>query len=236
VCGHQIQNFDDDVRQGHPQQGFIIIGTLGCFVVLSGDDTHSYILSNNHVVAGENRGFRNQDHILQQGSTTFDQHQVAATLSDFVQLQFSAAGATFQDGTAILNEVDAGIARVETGVNGGNGYLPLRKLPVPKGTLPPQLDDKVFKVGRTTGLTRGRITQYPTIVGPVDYGGQAAWFKNSIEIEGEEGTTFSDRGDSGSAIIKQSTGEVVGLLYAGNGQQTYACPIDTVLAELQCSI
>ena len=204
VCGHQIQNFDDDVREGRPQQGFIIIGSVGCFVVLSGDETHSYILSNNHVIAGENRGLKGQDRILQQGSTSFEQLQLAATLTDFVELRFSDAGASFQEGTAVLNDVDAGIARVEPDVVAGNGFLPLRSLPAPKGTTPPQIGDNVLKVGRTTGLTRGKITQYPTIVGPVDYDGQSVWFRNSIEIEGEGGTMFSDRGDSGSAIINET--------------------------------
>ena len=56
-----------------------------------------------------------------------------------------------------------------------------------------------------------------------------------MTIEGDNGTLFSDHGDSGSAIIK-TNGEVVGLLYAGNGTQTYACPIDKVLTALSCSL
>jgi hypothetical protein len=35
VGGLQIQNFDDDVRQGIIPKGFIIIGTLGCLVRLA---------------------------------------------------------------------------------------------------------------------------------------------------------------------------------------------------------
>ena len=237
VCGLQIQNFDDDVRQGAPQQGFIVIGSLGCLVRLDGDSTHSYILSNNHVVAGENRGLKGQDHIFQQGSSVFDTSQFTATLRDFVQLQFSTFGATFEDGTAILNDVDAGIARVEPGIANSNGFLSVRTgLLPPAGTAEPKSQDRVFKVGRTTGLTRGRITSFPAVVGPVDYDGKPVWFRNSLEIEGDDGASFSDRGDSGSIIIKEATGEVVGLLYAGNGQQTYACPINLVLSSLNCSI
>ncbi|MGH7170870.1 MAG: hypothetical protein ACRELG_11375 [Gemmataceae bacterium] len=41
--------------------------------------------------------------------------------------------------------------------------------------------------------------------------------------------------DSGSAIVS-TTGEVLGLLYAGNGTQTYACPIQSVLATLNCTL
>ena len=237
VCGLQIQNFDDDIRQGTPQQGFIVIGTLGCFVRLNGDGAHSYILSNNHVVAGQNRGLNEQDHIFQQGSAVFDTGQFTATLRNFVQLQFSPFGATVEHGTAILNDVDAGIARVEAGIANSNTYLPVRSsAPVPIGTAQPKNQDRVIKVGRTTGFTRGKIISFPAIVGPVDYDGKPAWFRNSIIIEGDGGASFSDRGDSGSIIIKEATGEIIGLLYAGNGQQSYACPINLVLSALNCSI
>jgi hypothetical protein len=52
---------------------------------------------------------------------------------------------------------------------------------------------------------------------------------------GDHGTLFSDHGDSGSAIVS-TTGEVLGVLYAGNGTQTYAFPIQTVLAALNCTL
>ena len=65
VCGLQIHNFDDDFRQGDIANGFIIIGTLGCFVrTASGENA---ILWNNHVVAGQNRGVKLSDRILQPG-------------------------------------------------------------------------------------------------------------------------------------------------------------------------
>jgi S1-C subfamily serine protease len=95
--------------------------------------------------------------------------------------------------------------------------------------------DGVFKVGRTTGLTHGTITDVATTVGPVGYDLGDCWFRRSITIEGTNGTLFSDHGDSGSAILN-SSGEVVALLYAGNGTQTYACPIGTVLSALTCNL
>jgi hypothetical protein len=48
----------------------------------------------------------------------------------------------------------------------------------------------------------------------------------------EHGTHFSDHGDSGSAILS-TTGEVLGLLFVGNGTHTYACPIQTILPALR---
>ena len=95
--------------------------------------------------------------------------------------------------------------------------------------------DRVFKVGRTTGLTFGTITAVGTVVGSIDYALGSCWFRQQVEIVGDNGTLFSDHGDSGSAILS-TTGEVVALLYAGNGTQTYACPIQAVLTALSCTL
>ena len=73
------------------------------------------------------------------------------------------------------------------------------------------------------------------MVGPIPYAAGPSWFRTSITIEGLNGTMFSDHGDSGSAIVR-TNGEIVGVLYAGNGQQTYACPIDAVFSALKCTL
>lgn len=134
-----------------------------------------------------------------------------------------------------MNEVDAGVAALKQDTSFRQGYLPFRNLIAPHATTAARLGDRVFKVGRTTGLTVGEVIDVSTIVGPVVYGHGPCWFRRSFVIEGIDGALFSDRGDSGSAIVRE-TGEIVGLLYAGNGQQTYACPIDSVLGMLQCSL
>lgn len=233
VCGLQIQNFDDDDRQGVLSQGLIVIGTLGCFVNLP--DGSSGLLSNNHVVAGENRGFRGQDRILQPGSGTHQPQDQIGLLEEFVDLVPSPFGDTFVNGRAILNDIDAGVVRLDTGVVFRQRYLASRNLIAPSGLARARVGDRVFKVGRTTGLTFGEVTDVATIVGPVPYDPGLCWFRRSLTIEGLNGTQFSDRGDSGSAIVR-TNGQVVGLLYAGNGQQTYACPIDEVMSSLRCTL
>ena len=232
-CGLQIQNFDDDSRQGVFASGFIIVGSIGCFVQKDGQGP--FILSNNHVVAGENRGKTN-DRILQSGATTFAGVQLVAELGSFVKIKFSPLGASESAGNVVFNEVDAGIARVATGVAAKNVYLPGNtgaKAPTRIGAA--KRRDAVSKVGRTTGLTQGTVTMVATTVGPIIYDGKPAWFRNSIEIEGVAGTQFSDHGDSGSAIVN-SKGELIGLLYAGNDTQSYACPIEAVVAALGITI
>jgi hypothetical protein len=233
VCGLQIQNFDDDSRQGEIARGFIIIGTLGCFVKLASGEVA--ILSNNHVVAGQNRGVRGSDRILHPGGSAVGPGDQVATLNNFIDLVSSPAGASPALGTANLNDVDAGIATLDSGVSFVQGYLASRGLTPPKGTAVPSVGDAVFKVGRTTALTHGTITDVSTTVGPVGYDIGDCWFRRSITIEGVGGTLFSDHGDSGSAIL-DSGGEVVAILYAGNGTQTYACPIGAVLSALGCTI
>lgn len=189
-CGLQIQNFDDDSRQEVFAGGFIIVGSIGCFVQKNGQGP--FILSNNHVVAGENRGKTN-DRILQSGNTSFQTTELVAKLGQFVKIKFSPVGATPADGTVIFNDVDAGIARLTAGIDAKNAYLSGRsgfKTPTKPGAA--VHDDAVSKVGRTTGPTRGTVTSVATIVGPITYDGKPAWFHNSIEIEGVNGSQFSD--------------------------------------------
>lgn len=211
-----------------------MIGTLGCFTSTSGGKVA--MLSNNHVLAAENSGKRGKDRILQPGSATFIAAQHAARLSDFVALQPSPPGAQPRFGTAIFNEVDAAIATLMPHVPFAQTYLPSRSAKPPMGTAAPTYGDRVHKVGRTTGLTHGVIVKTSTIVGPVGYRIGPCWFSSSFAIVGTSGTMFSDSGDSGSAIVRSSDGAVLGLLYAGNGTQTYACPIDLVLSKLKCSL
>lgn len=94
----------------------------------------------------------------------------------------------------------------------------------------------MHKVGRTTGLTYGVVKQVGVVVGPVAYDTGGCWFRRSFVVEGLDGAAFPDRGDSGSAIVRSSDGMVLGLLYAGNGTQTYACPIGAALSRFGCSI
>jgi len=232
VCGLQIENYDDDIRTGTIAGGHIIVGSIGCFVVLPSG--HTAILSNNHVVAGENRGLDGTDRIMQPGNGTAA-NQIA-TLTTHVALVPSPTGATPASGGVTLNDVDAGVATLLDSVTFRQDYLSTRKVAPPSGWAVPALHDEVYKVGRTTGLTLGTVTSVSTVVGPILYAPGECWFRRTITIEGKDGTMFSDHGDSGSAIIKSSTGQVIGLLFAGNGTDTFACPIDAVLGAFNCRI
>ena len=97
---------------------------------------------------------------------------------------------------------------------------------------------EVAKLGRTTGLTRGRVTAFEldNVVVNLDRGNVR--FDNQIEVEGAGDEPFSAGGDSGSLIVDEDR-RAVALLFAGgdlggaNGKGlTYANPIRAVLVAL----
>ena len=173
---------------------------------------------------------------MQPGSGSFSSTDQAGTLTDFQLLVTSPRGAMPALGTVRYNEVDAGVATVKTGIAWSQGYLPARQVTAPKGSAAAKVGDEVFKIGRTTGLTHGVVTSVSAVVGPVPYAPGDCWFRRSITIDGKDGTLFSDHGDSGSAVVDKLTGEILGLVYAGNGSDSFACPIDAILATLNCQI
>jgi hypothetical protein len=195
-------------------------GTLGCFVEPEGGGP-LHILSNSHVLAGWGRG-RRGDAILQPGwEDDGEDHPAIATLEDHVDLRHRGA-----------DEADCAVARV---VDGSSADV-TRGLSVAS----PQLEQAVFKDGRTTGRTSGRVgaievgpleIDYPKPVGRLE-------FNDLTEVDGVEGQRFGDHGDSGSAVFSGAS-ELAGLLFAvtRRGGRTrlgvaYLTPFDKALARL----
>jgi len=89
----------------------------------------------------------------------------------------------------------------------------------------------VQKSGRTTGLTKGTIAgiDCTVVVGPYS-NGRSATFVNQIEITGSP--TFSGNFDSGSLVVENvaNNPRPVGLLIAGTSAESWANPIQAVLA------
>lgn len=209
----------------------VTAGTLGAVVRPRGGESLA-ILSNNHVLANENRGKRG-DGILQPGS--YDggaaPEGVVAELAAFVKLKRSGA-----------NVVDAALATLVAGIEADAAKLTgLGKL---RGLGDVFLDEgaRVAKLGRTTGRTRGRVTAFELDNVMVEFEIGVLRFDGQIEIESEGDGTFSDGGDSGSLIVGDDR-RAVALLFAGsdqggaNGQGlTYANPIHTVLDKLKIEL
>ena len=209
----------------------ITAGTLGCFMrTRTGEVVH--ILSNNHVLADENRA-KLGDAILQPGAFDGGQNpkDVIGSLAKFEPLKRIG-----------VNFVDCAIASIKEGIK--FNIRKLQGLGNLAGVGPAFLDTgtKVAKVGRTTGLTHGRVTAFELDNVVVGYDIGNLRFDNQIEIEGADDGPFSQGGDSGSVIVDGKM-LAVALLFAGgdqggsNGQGlTYANPFQTVLDTLKVDL
>lgn len=210
----------------------VTAGTLGAVVRPCAGEGQR-LLSNNHVLANENKG-KAGDPVIQPGSFDggLNGSDTVAVLDGVVKLRKAAA-----------NRVDCATATPARGIEADARTLKgLGKL---AGLGPDFVDagTTVAKVGRTTGLTHGRVTAFEldnVIVG-FDVGNLR--FDGQIEIEGEDEEAFSDGGDSGSLIVEADTRLAVALLFAGtdlggtNGQGlTYANPIRVVLDALDVDL
>jgi hypothetical protein len=212
----------------------ITAGTLGCFVRKAGAIR---ILSNNHVLANENNAAKG-DHIIQRAvfDGGRDPRDQIGTLDTFVRLR--TARANFADAALASITPDIGFdpTRLRALVNGKDRTL--------AGLGPGVIDegDAVFKVGRTTGPTRGRVTAFALDNVVVNYDIGNVRFDDQIEIEGFGNRPFSDGGDSGSLIVNSGM-KAVALLFAGSetgGRNdmglTYANPIHRVLSDVKATL
>lgn len=207
----------------------VTAGTLGAFVTLS--DGSVGIISNNHVLADENRGIRG-DVVLQPGS--YDggtQGDRIGVLENFVELSRDMS-----------NRVDAATARLDDGIAFEEALLAgvgdLAGLGDPSG----ELDEDVAKLGRTTGHTSGRISAIEVDGVVVRYDMGNITFDGQVEIDTEGVEPFSDGGDSGSLIFTPDR-VAVALLFAGSDQGgrngrgvTYASPLGTALDALSARL
>ena len=197
-------------------------GTIGAVVRDTGrtDSGVRYILSNNHILAAANRGSVG-DPIVQPGPKDGGTapNDVIAALARFVPLDFSNP-----------NRVDAAVAKIDPAVVDDTicGIGPIQ------GTVRAAADMTVFKHGRTSGMTRGVITDVDADI-KVRYVTGQAQFVNTILIRGVAPTTpFGQPGDSGAAIV-DDTGRLCGLLFGGSLERdvTFANPIREVFSQLR---
>jgi hypothetical protein len=211
----------------------ITAGTIGAFVRRN---RLLCILSNNHVLANEDRG-RVGDAILQPGS--YDGGRAADRVARLLTwIRFKARGVNLADAAVaeVLPAVQCEPARLRGLVGGADRTL--------SGLGPDFLDQgtTVHKVGRTTGATEGRVTAFDMDNVVVRYDSGNLRFDNQVEIEGVGRQGFSDGGDSGSLIVNSEI-KAVALLFAGsdtggaNGLGlTYANPISEVLRGLRAEL
>jgi hypothetical protein len=209
----------------------ITAGTLGCFVkARSGGAVH--FLSNNHVLANENRG-RRDDAIVQPGRLDdgASPEDAVGSLATFIRLK--RVGANVCD--AALGRPAEGVAWDATTLQGLGALAGVGDLVVSEGA-------DVAKIGRTTGLTRGRVTAFEMDNVVVGFAMGQLRFDGQIEIEDADTEPFCRGGDSGSLIVDGER-RAVALLFAGgdlggsNGKGlTYANPFQAVCDALKVDL
>lgn len=215
------------------QSAYISAGTLGCFVVRRRAPYYLGMLTNNHVIANEN-GNAVGSPVVQPG--TLDggtlPDGLVGELGKFVRLRKTET-----------NFVDAAVGDLYEGVPFDTRRIGNRGKLSGQGDVV-DLPDRatLYKVGRTTGQTKGRLTAFDVDNVRVEYDMGVLRFDNQIEIEGSGNRAFSDSGDSGSLIVDGDR-RAIGLLFAGgdeggsNGKGlTYANPIQTVLDALKVDL
>ncbi len=211
----------------------ITAGTIGAFPI-SRKTGRTVLLSNNHVLANENRG-KVGDAILQPG--TIDGGTRAAdmigTLADSVPLKVQGA-----------NLMDAAVAMLADDIACDAVTLTGAPPATLKGLRAAPLDigDTVYKIGRTTGLTRGLVSAIEVDDIVVDYEIGSLRFDRQIEVEGADATAFSEGGDSGSLVF-DADGHGAALLFAGTDQGgsngrglSYASELAAVLDALDLKL
>lgn len=207
-------------------------GTLAGFVILRADG-EVRALSNNHVLAAEGRA-RTGDAVLQ--PAVLDGGRLRrdriGDLAQFVPLRKRGP-----------NRVDAGLASLRPRIEYDPRALHrLGSLAAP-GDLAPAEVSAVAKLGRSSGLTRGRLTAFELDNVVVAYDAGNLRFDDQLEFEGEGREPFSEGGDSGALVFTFRARQAVGLIFAGSDQGgrggqglTYANPLMSVLAALQADL
>jgi hypothetical protein len=209
--------------------GYCCGGTLGSLIEKGGTQ---YILSNYHVLyadivnGGNSRTAQAGDPVIQPG--LIDVSCNAANANDVANLV--ANGGSLPD-----ENIDAGIAEV---ISGRVSSQILEIGSISASTVGASINQAVKKSGRTTGLTRSKVSGLNATVNIAydnECAGGAAFTKTFTGqlVMSNNGSKFLNSGDSGSLMVEDITTNprAVGLLYAGSSTSAIANPINAVLSH-----
>ncbi|HEU0207358.1 MAG TPA: hypothetical protein VFQ78_00125 [Candidatus Udaeobacter sp.] len=223
---YQTRNMHFGVSGGNIKdhsQFYCCSGTLGSLVT---DGTAQYVLSNNHVLARQDRAAVGED-ISQPG------------LVD-TGCSPSTRVADFTKAVTLGNNVDCAVAAVRTGTMDSTGFIEGYGGPPSKTIVSPSVGLAVAKSGRTTGHTTGTIGSTNTSVAvqyQIKCGTGRTYILNYTNQVVINSTTFSMGGDSGSLITtNDGCYHPVALLFAGSSNTTIANPISEVLTKLNAAL
>lgn len=216
------------ITNGQAVPGGILVGTLGCLAT-DNTDASAVLLTNFHVIGGN------------PGDSVFQAFNNPADLIAVVKRG------------QITGTIDAAIAAISPGVatttDEVNGLF-LNLSNHIAGVTDPVGGMKVFKVGRTTGLTDGKIvdSNAPVVINYDPPIGSKAFTKTMMiqctKISGcccctcsvaDGSREFSDHGDSGSVVLSDKR-MAVGLIMGGGGGESFACRMTEVESGMNITI
>jgi len=207
--------------------GYCCGGTLGSLVQVNGVQ---YVMSNYHVfesdivLGGNGMMATLGSPVIQPGLIDVGCNAAnAQTVATLVKLS------SLPD-----NNVDVGVAQVVTGMV-SNSILEIGT--ISSSTVEASFGQPVKKSGRTTGLTRSKVSALNATISVAyenECAGGAAFtktFTGQIVIA-NTGSRFLNSGDSGSLMVEDvaTKPRAVGLLYAGSSSSAIANPIGQVLS------
>jgi hypothetical protein len=222
----------DELRPGYSIGHYEVAGgTLGAFV-RDKKNNEIHLLSNNHVLANQNRG-NIGDAIIHPCQSAGGVHprNTIGFLSRFEPLFFGGED----------NWVDCAIARAKNQAVRGNELPGFGSV---TGMGDPDHHQKVVKYGKHTNLTEGVVKELNVSIkveyAPGNFRNKVAWFRGQVAVGSTvPGNIFSDRGDSGSLIVGFQSHNAVALLFAASAYptgSTFACPIRRVLEKLEVDL
>jgi hypothetical protein len=208
-------------------------GTLGCLVR---KDSIIYGLSNNHVVGGSNYAPVGLPIVIPGLA------DVTAGGRDPETVGHMFNAYPFVDGIPDIVNCDDNLDAAIFIVQDANRLTSMQRNchDTPDSVLPISDGMEVEKVGRSTGLTRGKVLAEIVDFAPIQYdiphfgGRKHVWFKSMFAIKSDAGS-FSKAGDSGSLIThvdSQGVRHAVGILVGGNNEGiSLVLSIDRILTH-----
>jgi hypothetical protein len=220
-------------RPAHPGASIghykVSAGTFGT-VVYDRKTNCPLILSNNHILANITNGRDGRsaigDPIYQPGSYDGGTSKtVIGNLYNFIPIKYETKGSGGRKAAA--NLVDAAVAQPVSPEAISSEIIDIGNV---TGVAKPEMNMKVKKSGRTSGLTSGRVRVMHTTLKVDMDDNRYAVFEDQIVTD-----MVSKPGDSGSLVVNENN-EAVGLLFAGSDRSAIFSPIQNVLSALGVTI
>lgn len=211
-------------------------GTLGCFVRLKATGEQAFLTS--VFSLGGPGTIQVGDNITRVSETGSSIGNIIATIKSMHLPIPSSPRSSFAAGNRQSNEFEAVLAVLMPGslpqIGFGSSYPDLPALNSFDDKNQPLLGTRVFKVGMGSGLTRGQIDTVE-VMSIIQGDGEQYWYEGLFGIVGDNDKPFAQPGDNGAVVVRDD-GVILGMIIGGSNIETLACPIQPILAALDCEL